>query len=267
MPFFSSVFRPFGTDLFCLDNKFLVYNLVGRNLKLKYRQSFFGFLWSLLLPLANAAMYYVVFQLIVKIPIPNYPAFILSGVLPWAFFSQTVTDGTESLRMNAKLLSKIPLPLQVFPLIGTVSNMTTLIFAFPVILGVHLASGGLISPNLLLAPIALALMFVMAYGFALIVSVAYVYLYDLRHLITIILQMWFYATPIVYNEAMIPENMRWVIYANPFSTLVIMFRDAVIYSRPFNPTHLVVGTAWAAIVLLCGALLYRLKAKRLVEIL
>src|SRR3954453_19323172 len=90
-------FRPLGIDFFCLGKKFLVYNMVSRNLKIKYRRSVLGVFWTLLSPIAMTVVYYFVFKVILQVRMPHYLVFILSGVLPWTFFSQSLSEGMESI--------------------------------------------------------------------------------------------------------------------------------------------------------------------------
>lgn len=256
-----------GADLLCLRHKFLVYNLVGRNLKLKYRESAIGYFWSILIPLITALTYYVVFQRIMNVPVPYYLTFILSGVLPWAFFAQSVTEGMESLRGNASLLGKIPMPPHVFPYVGTVTHMVTLLFSLPVILGVAILSGLSLGLPTFLVLYYLALLFVLAYGFALILSVGFVYFYDLRHIVSAAIQIWFYVTPIVYSENMVPENFRWLIHLNPIGTLFIGMREALIQQQLPQASHLWIPAAWSLGIIAIGSTVYRTCRRNLVEML
>src|SRR6202035_5870261 len=128
----------FGIDIFCVSKKFLVFNLVGRNLKVKYRRSVLGVLWTLLSPLATVMIFYFVFKVILKVQIPHYMAFLVSGVLPWSFFSQTINEGMDSIVGNAGIAAKVPVPIQIFPLVGAITNFITLFLALPVILGISI---------------------------------------------------------------------------------------------------------------------------------
>src|SRR5689334_7103760 len=101
--------RPLGVDLFCLGKKFLVFNLVSRNLKLKYRRSVLGVFWTLLSPIAMGMVYYFIFKVILKVQMPYYLAFILSGVLPWTFFNQTILEGLESVVGSWSIVTKVPI--------------------------------------------------------------------------------------------------------------------------------------------------------------
>lgn len=211
----SPVLRPFGVDLFCLGKKFLVFNLVSRNIKTKYRRSVLGLFWTFLSPLAMAAVYYFVFKVVLRVQMEHYLIFILAGVLPWSFFSQTVLEGMESIVGNWGLVSKVPVPLQIFPYVGSLTNLVTLALATPILIGAALISGVSLGPSLVLLPAYFLALFLISYCFSLILAVAFVFFRDLRHLMGIILQLWFYGTPVIYDESMIPAKYHWVLYLNP----------------------------------------------------
>lgn len=249
--------KPFGIDLFCLGKKFLVFNLVSRNLKIKYRRSILGILWTLFSPLAQAAVLYFVFKVVMQVQVPHYLAFILSGMLPWAFFSQTLGEGTEAIVGSISLITKVPVPIQVFPYVGAMTNLVTLFLAAPIMVGASLVSGVTLGPSVLMTFPYFALLFLMAYGFSLILSVGFVYLRDLKHLIGIILQIWFYGTPVVYQSSMIPAKYHWILYANPLGTAFAGFQR--IFGQGLWPSRLETGVfaLWTFGILLCAARLYR----------
>ena len=259
------IIRPFGIDLFCLGKKFLVYNLVGRNLKIKYRRSFFGFLWTLLVPLSMAAVYFCVFKLILKVSIPNYLVFILSGVLPWTFFAQTVMEGMESIVGNQGLITKVPVPLQVFPLVGTVTNMITFILSIPIMLGASLYWRIPFGFHTLTIAYFSLCLFLVAYGFSTIFAITLVYLRDLRHILSILMQLWMYATPVIYRESMIPEEYRFMLYLNPVGMIFRGFHDALLEGTFSTPLTMGVSAAWTIIVVLTALLVQRALGKGLVE--
>ncbi|MEK7691631.1 MAG: ABC transporter permease, partial [Bdellovibrionota bacterium] len=165
-------------DLFCVGKKFLVFNLVARNLKVKYRRSVFGIFWTLLSPLAMATVFYFVFKIILQVTIPHYLVFVLSGMLPWTFFAQTVMEGLESIVGNGSLITKVPVPTHVFPFVGTVTNLITLVLALPILILVAIISEAPIGgPPLLLGVYVFALFFI-TYGVSLLAAVAFVYFRD-----------------------------------------------------------------------------------------
>lgn len=265
MTFALKSLTPFGVDLFCLGKKFLVYNLVSRNLKVKYRRSFFGFFWTLLSPLAMSLVYYYVFKVIMNNNTPHYLPFILSGVLPWAFFSSTVIEGMEALVNNIGVLAKVAVPLQVFPFVGSVTNAVTLLLSLPILIGAVLYSRIEVTPAWILIFPVLGLVFLMGYSVALILSVFFVFLRDLRHIMGIVMQIWFYATPILYDESFIPARLQFVLWLNPISHCFTAIHRILIAGLPPTLEQWGASVVWA-LVLVSVAVFVQIKfGRELVE--
>ena len=256
-----------GFDAFCLNKKFLVFNLVSRNLKIKYRRSFFGFFWTIISPLAISIIYFFVFKIIMKIDQQLYLPFILSGVLPWTFFSASLSEATESIVNNHNLISKIPVPTHVFPFVVTVTHFSTLILAFPIILATVWISG--ITPelrSLLCIPFSISLL-IICYSFGTVLAMAYVYFRDLKHAIGLILQVWFYVTPIVYSKEMIPEKYRFLIFVNPVGPSFIGIQESIVGTQS-NLFWVGIGAAfWSFVSLLLLRLAFKKAHHGLAEVL
>jgi len=265
MTFMTSAFRPFGIDFFCLGRKFLVYNLVDRNLKVKYRRSAAGILWTLLSPMAVASIYFFVFKIILNVQVPHYLAFILSGILAWTFFAQTVLEGMESITSNWGLASKVPVPLQVFPFVGTVTNLVNFVLALPVIFAACLFSGVELGLSLLLLPFYIVLLFLITYSFALILAVFMVYFRDLKHAGGLIMQIWFYGTPVVYDESLIPESYRWILWANPLGQVFSGLHKLLVHGEWPSAAALGASALWAAVFVLAALGVQRSMGHELVE--
>ena len=257
--------RQVFTDYFCLGKKFLVYNMVNRNIKSKYDRSFFGMGWTLLSPLSLAAIYYVVFKKIMNVHMDHYLPFILSGVLPWAFFSQCVLEGMNSIVDSQGLVTKIPLPLQVLPFVNIITNFITLSASIPVIVLVSLFQGVPWGWHTLLVFYFYAQLFLLAYAFALVLSVGLVFFRDLRHAMTLLLQVWFFATPTVYSFAMVPPQYRVFLHLNPVADVIsglhTIFTDGVLP----GPHCLIISTGWTLLCTAAGMVFMRKRLKRILE--
>jgi ABC-type polysaccharide/polyol phosphate export permease len=257
--------RSLVIDLFCLHRKFLIYNLVQRNLKLKYRQSFLGLFWTLLIPAASALVYFAVFQYVMKVKIPHYLLFIMSGILPWSFFATALTSGMESIVGNHALVNKVPIPLHAFPLSEVLTGFINLLMGLPVLVLIFIFSGAPWSPSLALVPIYLTCLFFQGYGFSLILSVLYVFFRDLRHLLGIALQLWFYLTPILYTFEMIPPEARILLWLNPIASIFEGLHRALVYGGALDPFRLAACLVWTVVVFSAGITVSRLNRKYLVE--
>ena len=265
--FIRLLFYPFGVDFFCFGKKFLVFNMISRNLKVKYRRSIFGFFWTLLGPLAMAAMYYFVFKVILNIQVPHYLVFILSGILPWTFFSQSLFEATESVVGSWGLVSKVPIPVQIFSYVSTLTNLSTLMLAIPVMIAAAFLSGApthLLKAFLVL-PVLFLFLFLMTYSLGLILSVTFVYLRDLKHILGILLQLCFYGTPILYEDSMVPEKYRWLLDVNPLAPLFISIHKVLILGQLPEPKIQLLIVGWVGIFYLVAALFFRSFGRGIVE--
>ncbi|MEQ1879286.1 MAG: ABC transporter permease, partial [Bdellovibrionia bacterium] len=205
--------------------------LISRNLKVKYRRSIFGFLWTLLHPLLLGSIFFFLFKYIAKIQIPDYGAFVVVSIMPWTFFSQSVIEASESMYNNAHLLRKIYFPREAFPMSSVVTNFITLILSLPVmVVFAYTAGGGIGWQTLALIPI-LALTLMVTYGVGLLLSVLYIFYRDVRHIIGILIQVLFYGTPVIYEAKMVPEVWKPVLLLNPMASLIPAYRDVILYQR------------------------------------
>lgn len=257
--------RPFGIDVFCTGKKFLVYNMVGRNLKVKYRRSVLGLLWTLAHPLSMTAIYFFVFKIVLNVQMPHYLVFMLSGLLTWAFFASSVAEGMESLVGNIGLLTKIPIPIQVFPFVGTLTNLSTWVFSLPILVGASLISGTNLGWSLLSLPFFLLALFTMAYSLGVILSIAFVYFRDLKHILSLVLQAWFYATPVIYNADMIPVRYHWILFLNPVAKSFTAIHGLFVDGRWPTDGEWIMTGIWALVLMTTALFVHRRFSGGLIE--
>jgi ABC-type polysaccharide/polyol phosphate export permease len=214
----------------------LVAVLVRRELDARYRASFLGFFWSLLNPLLLLAVYAVVFTYIFSPRFPGgepYPLFLFSGLLPWLFFSGAVLDGSTTLIDNGPLLAKVMCPPEIFPAVTVVSHLVHHFLALPILL-VAMAAAATMGlhpfPRVFwLVPLALAPWIMVTGGAVLAISVLSVHYRDMRDLVGHVLNLLFFASPIIYSldGLEVPDMLRNVLAVNPLASLVRVYRDVV----------------------------------------
>lgn len=220
------------------------------------------------MPLAQALVYYVVFKLILKVQIPNYVAYIVSGVLFWTFFANTLSFGMEGLVGNRALLTKIPIPLQVFALVETLSNLITLILAVPVLVLVLTISSIAISWASLFFVYYIVIIALIAYGLANALSVLLVVFADLKYIFSLLIQLWMYATPIFYDVKMIPTEWKWAVSLNPIGSIFVGMHAALLDSAVPSSRDILIPMMWAVASLLFGYTVLALGRKKgIVELL
>jgi ABC-2 type transport system permease protein len=244
-------------DFFGVKKSYLIESLVRRNLKIKYRRSSLGFLWSLIVPLFFAMTYLLLLKFIMRFTVPHYAFMLILGTISWTFFSVSSIDGLESIPANQELSSKVPVGFHSFILSTTVTAFINYILSFPVIIAFALYDGLSISVSYLALPVVLFGLFLISYFFAVVLGVAAVYFRDLRHLFSVMLQLWMYGTPILYPPSMIPENFKWITYVNPLASTFINLHCILIDNEWPSLEMSLVSAAWLVFAFLVSFLLFK----------
>jgi lipopolysaccharide transport system permease protein len=223
----------------------LVKNLVRRDLKVRYKNSLLGFLWSLVGPLLMIAVFYLVFSVLLKQEIRDYAVFLLVALLPWNWFQVSVAGGLRSITDNAPLITKVYFPREVLPLSLVLSELVNFLLALPVLFLVMAATGNPLTHHALWLPVIIAIQLVFTLGLVLGLSTANVYYRDTGVIMEVLLLAWFFLTPVFYSlepavEAggglFSPESpaRRLAYVLNPMASLVANYR-VVLYGSPSGP--------------------------------
>ncbi len=239
----------------------LMRSLVERDLKVRYKRSMLGFLWFLLKPLFSMAVYTVVFTRILRFggAIEHFSLFLLTGLLPWNFFSASLSASSRTLLDNQKLIRSIYFPRAALPVSSVIANAVHMLMAMCVLEVILAVAGHTPSVSLLLIPAAVILMAVMTSGFAMMISVGNVYYRDVSQFLEVILLAWFYASPVIYPLGMglIPERMEAFIRWNPVSGAMEIFHS-IMYSGTWPELWTWVSLfGWAVLTGVAGFLIFR----------
>src|SRR5574341_591815 len=178
--------------------KGLIYSLVEREIKVRYKRSGFGILWAFAEPVMLMGLYYIVFGKILRLGVPEYPIFLISGILVFQFFSGGVAHAVPSIVVNANLVKKIYFPREILPLSVVLGRLVHLLIALSVWILFLVLFKGRLSPPLWLLPVALALVTATLVGLAMLVAGCHVYFSDTGFLVNYLLMAGFYLTPAVY---------------------------------------------------------------------
>jgi len=176
----------------------VLFNLVRRNLRVRYKNSVLGFLWSMLNPLMQIGVWYFVFKIILENPEKNYMAFLITGFLPWLFFNQTVLDSTACVTQEMALVKKAYFPRAILPLSALLSNVVHLTLAFVVLLGLFAIWRVDVNVHYLLVIPATLLLATFAYGLSAMLAAWSVFYADVKFIIGNLLSLWFFLTPVIY---------------------------------------------------------------------
>ena len=240
-----------------LSYRELVRNLVLKDLKLKYRGSVLGFLWSLVNPLAMVGVYTLAFKYILAIRQPGFPFFILLGVLAWSFFANSSMMSTGSIIDGSSLVKAVRFPRAVLPLATVLFNLAQYLLTVVVFLPVmFLIYGAPPSGPMLLFPIFLALQVAFTTGIALMLAAATTYFRDVRHFVEIALSLLFWTTPIVYPLSQVPEWLRSAILVSPMTSFVVACQSISYYGEWPGRSVWAVGVAYGLGTFVLGILCF-----------
>ena len=202
--------------------------LVTRDLKLKYRRSFLGYLWSILNPLLIMIVMTVVFSTMFSRNISNFPVYLLIGRTVFDFVTNSTTQAMHSIVANAPLLKKTNVPKYIFTFARITSSLVDMVFSLGALLIVILATKTIISYHVIMLPIIILQMYIFSLGLGLFLAQANVFFRDIQYIYHAIVTAWMYLTPIFYPIEMLPEKIQWLIKAlNPLYYYVAGFRDVV----------------------------------------
>lgn len=243
----------------------LVRHLVGRDLRHKYKGSTFGFAWSLANPLLLAAIYTLAFEYIVRIQVPRFPLYLLSGLLPWTFFGGALLAATSSIVDGAPLVRKVAFPRLVLPVAAISTLFVQFALTYLVILPLAAWWTGGLSLSMLAVIPALLLQLAFTVGLGLLLATAYVHARDTRHLAEVAVQLWFWLTPIVYAADMVPRKVAAVLALNPMAHFVAIYHAACLDGTWGAPGHWIAAGLSAAIALAAGSLVFTRQAPRFAE--
>ncbi len=241
----------------------LVGALVSRELKVRYRRSAIGFLWTMLQPLLMMLVLQLVFSSLFRFNLPNYPVYALAGILFWNFFSQSIVSSMNSLKGNAHLLQKLPVPKAVFPIATVISGVINLGFALVPLLLMLIVTGHPIRPALAFLPIAVLLAALFTLGAGLLLSPLAVFFHDVVELVGVLLTLLMYLTPVFYPKEIVPPNLLWVVRFNPARSILEVFRDPIYQGEVPPITHLSVALGIAILALAVGAWAFRRSSDRI----
>lgn len=213
----------------------LIRNLVLRDLRARYKGSTLGYLWTQLAPLGIMLVYVVVFSFLLPNGIAMFPVFIIVGLLPWNYTAEAVLSGTRSIIDNAALVKKVYFPREVLPLVAVGSSLLNFILSLPmmalVIVVVQLTTLGRLnlSWSIVYLPVIMALQTIFLVGLALLLGAGAVFFRDVVHLIGIVINIWFFLTPIIYPLSTISEGVtaRVIRWLNPLASIIEFYRDII----------------------------------------
>ena len=232
----------------------LIQTLVARELKARYRGSVLGFFWSFINPLLLLIVYSFVFTVIIPrgqlMELEPYAVFLFCGLLPWTWFSSSLSDGANVLIINGNLIKKILFPAEILPVVAVVSNMVHFLFGLPILIVFLIAySVPLRFAELAWFPVVVAVQFILTLGLAMVLAALTVHFRDIKDLLANLLTLWFFATPIIYPMSAVPARGKTFMDLNPFAHLAISYQEILFYDGPFGHWKWLLALAVAGVAL------------------
>jgi lipopolysaccharide transport system permease protein len=249
----------------------LVVNLTVRDLRLKYKGSALGVLWSLLNPLIMMAIYTAVFSVFLRVfTLPNYWALVLGGLLAWVFFSSALSSATVAFVRNGNLITKVAFPIEALPISNVLAHFVNLLIMLVILVAVVLLRGIHLGPSLVLLPVIVAALLAFTIGLGIFLASLTVYFRDFEHLVTLALTAWFYVTPVLYplDPAALPHGARqylWLLKLNPLAWYLEPLHSVLFYGRWPEPSLLAAMLVSAIVVPVAGYLFFAWLRPRIPE--
>ena len=246
----------------------LLYFLVWRDVKVRYKQTVLGAAWAILQPFMTMVVFSLFFGKLGRIPSEGlpYPIFAFAALVPWTFFATGLGQGANSLVGSQNLIKKVYFPRLVIPIASVLSGVVDFALAFLVLLGMMLFYGIYPTLNLLWLPLLLLLALVTALGVSLWLSALNVQFRDVRYTVPFLTQFWLFATPIAYPSSLLPEPWRTVYGLNPMAGVVEGFRWALLGTETRPGAMILVSTVAALALLVSGAYYFRRMEKSFADV-
>lgn len=237
----------------------LLYFLTWRDIKVRYKQTVLGASWAIIQPLFTMLIFTLFFGKLAKIPSDGvpYPIFAYAGLLPWMFFANAVTSSGNSLVGSSNLITKVYFPRMIIPGAAVAAGLVDFAIACVVLGGLMIYYSVALTWSLLVLPLLVALTALLALGVGMWISAMNVRYRDVRYALPFLIQLWMFASPVIYPASLMPEKWRWVLWLNPLTGIIEGFRSALFGVNEFNSAALGLSTVITLAVLVYSAYTFR----------
>ena len=249
-----------------VDYRELLYRLTARDITVRYKQAIMGFGWAVFMPLINTILFSVIFTRVARLetPVP-YPVFAYTGLLFWNFFASSLRFGVISLSSNAVLVTKIYFPREVFPFAAILVCLVDLAVGSSILVAFMIYYQIPPSPTLVLVPVLLIIQLTLTAGIALIISMANLFLRDVKYLFEMILTIGMFATSVVYPVELVGGRLQWLLALNPMTPIIDGYRSVILLGHWPAPGPLAGAAVLSAVVLSVAWLIFHRTEYRFAE--
>ena len=239
---------------------------VKKEIRGKYKGSFLGVLWSFINPLLMVLVYAIVFPYIMRVPEENYLIFLIVAIIPWNFFTTVIAQGSITIRMNANIIKKVYFPREILPISVVLSGLVNFLISCVIIFIFLIASGIGISWHIIFLPLIAIIQFMLSLGIVCIVSSVNVYIKDIEYIVNFLINLLFYATPILYNINMFNGTfLAKILNLNPMTHIINFYRDIMYYQVLPNFNNLIIIFVISFIIMIIGYNIFKKLEKGFAE--
>ncbi|MFA5828052.1 MAG: ABC transporter permease [Candidatus Shapirobacteria bacterium] len=259
----SEIINEFGA---IIKRRELLWQMVGREVKSRYKQSILGYFWVILNPLAQMMVMSFAFSLILRIPtnaagnIP-YSIFLFVGLLPWNLFSNSLTFASNSLVGSAPLITKIYFPRTILVISTIIAKIIDFLFALSILVVYMVIYQIPINTNILWVVPIFLIQQIFTMGLSLFFAAANLLYRDIQYLLSLIITLWMYVTPVIYPADLVPERLRFVFQLNPMAVIINAYRQTILGGGPPNYSSIFIALLVSLITLLLGLSYFKSREK------
>jgi lipopolysaccharide transport system permease protein len=239
-----------------------------RDVKVRYKQTVLGFAWAIIQPVMMMIVFSIFFGQLAQMPSDGFPysIFVYAALLPWTFFANSIATCSNSLVGSAQLVSTVYFPRLIIPLAAVGGAVVDFVIAVSVLLLLMAYYGVGWTINLVMSPLLVAGVIFTAVGVGTFLSAMTVAYRDFRYIVPFMVQLWLFATPVVYPASLVPESWHWVVHLNPMAGIIEGFRS-VFLGRPFDPLGLSISSLVALLLFFIGVAYFEKVERRFADIL
>ncbi len=244
----------------------MIFSLVRKDLRGRYKGSVLGFLWTFINPLLQLVVYTIVFSTIMKNGIEKYYIFLFVALIPWLFFSTSLQGGSSVILSQKDMVKKIYFPRQILPIAFVTSCFVNMLLSFVIVFGILIISGIGINVQAVFYLIPIMIIeYILALGIAMISSAVTVYFRDLEHILGIVTMAWMYMTPIMYSSEIVPKEYMPLFNLNPMTPVISAYRDILYYSKIPEMSNLTQAFFMGILMLIIGWYVFNKLEKHFAE--
>ena len=248
------------------DYREMIFSLIKRDLRGRYKGSVLGFLWTFLNPLFQLVVYTFVFSVIMRAGYDKYYLFLFVALIPWIFFNTSVAGGASCIWSQKDMVNKIYFPREVLPVAYVTCQLVNMLLSFIVVFAVIIVTGhGVNWVAMLYLPIIVLVEYLMALGLTMLTSAVTVFLRDIEYILGIIMMAWQFLSPVMYGSDMVPEEVQPVFALNPMTSVLNAYRDIFYYKQAPQLSTLLEATIFGVVMLIIGVLVFEKMKKHFSE--